>query len=319
MKHIKVYFLLLAGLLASVTSCKDDSIVIVPEWESGIHGLTAFNDDSDDVNFIKGDPSVELAFDIMWNSIDHKNTVEKIDVFILFNETYVDQDGNPKTAKHGGDDGALYMTFEGGEVPADKTPTSFGVSQDDVFTLYGGATFDYYGTGTPLPVWGAGSIRDDRNTDAFKFVDGDAFQMRWEFTTADGRVFSKWSPSVCNEFPGANCVVNWAAVCSQVIAAPAGDWTIAMTDTYGDGWNGAAIKVIVDGVGTNYTIANGSSNTEIVTVPGGTTTLQFEFVSGDWDSEVIFTITSPNANVVAKGGPSPPVGILTLDLCKENG
>jgi hypothetical protein len=113
--------------------------------------------------------------------------------------------------------------------------------------------------------------------------------------------------------------VNWAAVCSLVIAAPAGDWTIAMTDTYGDGWNGAAIKVIVDGVGTNYTIANGSSNTEIVTVPGGTTTLQFEFVSGDWDSEVIFTITSPNANVVAKGGPSPPVGILTLDLCKENG
>lgn len=319
MKKFKIFSLTLGALLAAVTSCKDDSLVVVPEWESAVHGLGVFNEATDDVNFIKGDPSVDLSFDLSWNSIDKKNEVTKIDIFVVFNESYTDPEGIPKTAKHGGDQGKLLLTLEGAEVPANKEVTTFNVSQADVYAIYTGATWDYDGVpGTPAsPVWGAGSIRPDRNTADYKFVDGDSFQLRWAFTTADGRVFDKWSPSVCNEFPGASCVVGWAAVCAQTIINPVGDWTISMEDSYGDGWNDAAIRVVVDGVGTNYTLANGSAGVTVVTVPPGTTTLTFEFVSGDWDSEVTFTIESPSGNIIASGGPSPTVGTLTLNLCDE--
>ena len=322
MKNLNKYLITGIITIGFLMSCKDDSLQVVPEWGSAVHGLGAFSATTDDVNFIKGDPSVELDFDLLWNSIDGKLTVEKIDIYVVFNEAYKDADGNPKTAKHGGDQGRLFMTLEGSSVPSNKELTSFSISQDDLYALYSDATFKYdvtTGDDPVLPVWGAGSIRLDRNTSSFKFVDGDTFQVRWAFTTDDGRVFSTWGVSVCTEFPGANCSVNFAAVCSQVIAEPAGDWTINMTDTYGDGWNGGAIRVTVDGVATDYTLDDGSSGVTVVAVPPGTTTLTFAYVSGDWDSEVIFSIVSAKGNTIAKGGPSPPIGILTLDLCKENG
>ncbi len=314
----KIYRIILASITLvgiSVVSCKDEDRVIVPDWETGVHGRTVLAAGSP-TNFIKGEPTVGLEFDMYWNSIDSKNTVTKIDIYALFNEAYVDQDGNPKIAKHGGDKGKLIATLEGSEVPANREITSFSVDQADLFAAYTGASFDYFGTGA-LPVWGVGSIKADRNTTDKMFIDGDAFQIRWAFTTEDGRVFDKWGISVCTEFPGANCAVNWIVQCSPVILDPPGDYTIIMNDSYGDGWNGAAIKVVVDGVGTDYTLAAGSSGQTVVTVPPGTTTLTFEFVSGDWDSEVTFQIKSPKGNVIAKGGPSPGEGELTLDLCKE--
>lgn len=94
-----------------------------------------------------------------------------------------------------------------------------------------------------------------------------------------------------------------------------GDWTINMVDSYGDGWNGASITVLIDGVGTDYTIA-GASGSATITVPAGSQTLSFEFNSGDWDSEVTFEILGPNGALIGAGGPSPAVGEIILDACK---
>ena len=317
MKKLNKYILVLLAFVAFIPACKDEDLVILPDWESGVHAFAEVSDGSAS-NFLKGDPSVDLSFDMLWNSIDGENTVTKIELFVRFNEAYIDQDGNPRTASHGGSAGLPVLTLEGAAVPADKTPTSFSISQAAIFDVYNGATFDYYGDGNALPVWGAGSISPTRNTTNNIFTEFDTFQVRWTLTTADGRVFDSWSPSVCTEFPGANCSVAWATVCSQVINEPAQDYTIVMNDSYGDGWNGAAIRVVVDGVATDYTIASGSTGTQVVTVPAGTSTLSFEFVSGDWDSEVTFTITSAKGNVIASGGPSPGAGVLTLNLCNEN-
>ena len=77
--------LTLLAALASISSCKDEDRVIVPEWESGVHGLGKFATTTADVNFIKGDPSVDLTIDLLWNSIDHKNEVTRIDLYIAFN------------------------------------------------------------------------------------------------------------------------------------------------------------------------------------------------------------------------------------------
>ncbi len=300
-----------------ITSCKDDDLVLIPEWESGVHGLATFATGSAK-NYIKGDPAIDVDFNLSWNSIDKKNTVTKIRVFLLFNESYMDQDNNPKVAAHGGEEGILYATYEGSEVPANKVPIDLSISQADVFAFYEDAAYDYYGTGE-LPVWGAGSIKAERNTTDKMFIDGDAFQIRWEFTTDDGRVFDNWGISVCTEFPGANCSVNWAAICNPVIEEPEGDYVITMEDSYGDGWNGASIIVSLNGVETEYTVSEAQEdfNEVTITAPPGSTSLTFEFKGGDYDSEVTYQIVSPKGNVIAKGGPSPPVGEITLNLCKE--
>tara|TARA_R110002050_G_scaffold18755_7_gene54446 strand:+ start:5519 stop:6460 length:942 start_codon:yes stop_codon:yes gene_type:complete len=313
MKKINKYFLGLLSITMILQGCKDEDLITLPVWESAVHGYTVVSSASAP-DFKNGDPSVEIDFDLLWKSIDGEATVTQIDLYILFNEAYVDLDGNPKTASHGGSEGELLMSLTGADVPAGNVVTSFTVSQDDVYNLYSTATFDY-GTGS-VAVF-ANPDKPDRDTTNKKFIPGDSFSVKWIFTTEDGRVFDSWSPSVCTEFPEANCQVNWSVVCAEEISNPNGDYTLTLADSYGDGWNGAAITVLIDGVGTDYTLADGATGVEVVSVPPGTTTLTFEFVSGDWDSEASFTIKSPSGNVIANIAAPPTVGPVKLDLCLE--
>ncbi|MEX0291028.1 MAG: hypothetical protein AB3N14_18135 [Flavobacteriaceae bacterium] len=94
-----------------------------------------------------------------------------------------------------------------------------------------------------------------------------------------------------------------------------GDYTLSMQDSYGDGWNGASIRVTVDGVATDYFIDDGSSGSATITIPDTATTAVFEFVSGDWDSEITYQLVAPNGKEAIADGPSPFVGELTLNIC----
>ena len=315
MKTIKYITSMLLAVVAFVTSCKDDR-ELIPVWESGINGEGLITSAAKD--FKRGEPSLPLDIDLKWISVDGKATATKIEVFVLFNENYTDSEGNPAVAKHGGDEGRLLTTFEGAAVPPNRSPVSFSITQTDLYNLYQDATFDY-GDGN-----GAVSVFDDPinpGRDATNlFVPEDDLVIIWRFTGDDGRVFSRWSPSVCTEFPGSNCSVAFGVVCAEEITDPGangGVYEISMTDTYGDGWNGAAIRVIIDGAPTDYTLLAGSSGVTPVLVPADATTLTFEFISGDWDSEVIFSIKSPKGNVIASGGPSPAAGKIKLNLCNE--
>ena len=99
------------------------------------------------------------------------------------------------------------------------------------------------------------------------------------------------------------------------ISNPVGDYTINFYDSYGDGWNNAAIRVFLDGVSTDYTLNDGSVGSQVVSIAAGPASLSFEFVSGDWDSEASFTIVAPSAITIASGGPNPAVGPITLYTC----
>src|SRR5688572_16148432 len=121
MRHIKTYILILAGFLASVTSCKEEGMASeVPTWETAVHGYGVFAPNSPQ-NFVFQNPAIDIDFNLQWVSIDSKNSVTKIEVFVLFNEPFTDPDDNLVTAKHGGDDGKLYATYEGSEIPANRT------------------------------------------------------------------------------------------------------------------------------------------------------------------------------------------------------
>jgi alpha-tubulin suppressor-like RCC1 family protein len=117
-----------------------------------------------------------------------------------------------------------------------------------------------------------------------------------------------------HNFLGDEATVNCTA---QSITNPTGDYVINFEDTYGDGWNGASIKVIIDGEESLYTLDDGYEGSQIVSMPNGTVSLSFEFVSGDWDSEITFTITSPTGATISSEGPEPLPGSVTLYLCEE--
>ena len=210
MKQLKIYTLILAGLLAFITSCKDDSIELVPKWESAVHGLGNFASGSS-ASFVYNQPATDVDLELQWISIDGKASVNKIEVYVLVNESYVDAEGNEKVAMHGGEKGKLYKSFEGGGVPGNRTPVTFSLDQASLYTLYQDAQFNY-GNGT-VSVF-SNPDKPERNT-TNRFIPDDAISARWEFTTTDGRVISKWGPSVCTEFPGANCSVDFGVVCNS--------------------------------------------------------------------------------------------------------
>lgn len=318
MKKYTKYLLSLIAVGITFQSCKDEDLVILPEWESAVHGYAVVNGETTD--FKRGDATVNVNFDLKWKSIDQKNTVTKIDLYVLFNESFKDIDGNNKTVKHGGDAGKLIKTFTGGDVPAENTVKTFSITQGDVYGAYSSASYDYgFGSGT-VSVF-SNPLKPSRNATTNKFIPGDTFTLKWIFTTEDGRVFDSWSPSVCTEFPEANCQKDWTVVCAKTIEQRTGVWTIIGSDDYGDGWNGASIDVIVDGavIGT-FKLEDGAGPvTQTFTVPAGSTSMYFKYTKGSWDSEVIYQIKNPNgntlANVVASDVKSN--GEIKLDLCNE--
>jgi len=319
MKTIKYLALTLAGVFFLAVSCSDDK-ELVPIWESGINGEGTVTSAATD--FKRGNLAVVLDFDLKWISVDSKGSVTKMEVFLSWKESYTDSDGNPAIADHGT---KPIETFEGGAVPANRGTVAFSLSQNDVLALYAGATYDY-GDGVGARDVFANPKAPTRDG-ANPLIDKDAFTITWQFTAADGRVFSAWSPSVCTEFPGSNCQIDFGVVCAEDIplASIAGDWKFDMVDTYGDGWQGGYIGIIVDGVEVDKAFLYSqydpggvplSAGSYTYTAAGSVTTLSFEWNDDNYNSECQFKITSPKGNVVANVT-TVSAGAIKLNLCSE--
>lgn len=96
---------------------------------------------------------------------------------------------------------------------------------------------------------------------------------------------------------------------SVVVKAQTCNLTLEMYDSWGDGWNGASVDIVVDGVSNNYTFTSGSTSTANITA-NISDVVTISFNSGAFDEEVTFTLTDANSNVMFSGGPSPSVGLL---------
>lgn len=310
----------MACALAVVTSCKDDSLELIPEWETAVHAKATIT--STNTDFQYNSPATPLDVALQWISIDQKLTVTKIQLYVLFNENYIDKDGNPAVAAHGGTDGRLFKTLEGSAVPANRTDFAVSLSQAALYTLYSDATFDY-GNGA-VSVFNNPAV-PERDA-AHRFYWEDDLRLRWEFTTDDGRVFKKWGVSVCTEFPNSDCQVDFTVVCAESIQKPAGTWVFDMVDVYGDGWQNGKILVYVDGVKVDEIFIpdsyNPASNPDIASLQDTFTfttgtSLEFRWSVDDYQSETQFKITSPSGNIVADYKAGPPAGKIKLDLCLE--
>jgi hypothetical protein len=148
---------------------------------------------------------------------------------------------------------------------------------------------------------------------------GDVFNYRFEVTLTDGSTWTNVNGNG-NVLGGSyfNSPYLYSVVVACIPTAPvAGDYTLDMQDSFGDGWNGASVRVTVDGVATDYTIDDGLAASASFTIPDTATTATFEYVSGDWDSEVTFQLFGPFGKLAYADGPSPFIGDFTgsLSIC----
>ena len=158
-------------------------------------------------------------------------------------------------------------------------------------------------------------------------IGGDQFTVRFELVLTDGRTFSAENNSgtITGSYfrsPFSNGIT---VVCAPTMPT-AGDWIIATVDSYGDGWNGGGLNIVLDGDTDNPTvIANDMvadvlpasiSQTFTFTVPEGTSTISIKYDAGAFDEEVSFSVTSANGNLVVDVPGDPLAEVELLDYCK---
>lgn len=152
------------------------------------------------------------------------------------------------------------------------------------------------------------------------YTGGDSFSIRYVLNLTDGRSFSNdnlKSTVSGGSYYRSPFYYTVPLVCPP-IAPGAGEWTIEMQDSYGDGWNGASLDVTVDGTDIgSFTLDSGSAGTATFEVPDGAEELVITFVSGAWDSEISFQIYSAAGNLKADVSPSPVAGAQALDYCVD--
>jgi len=114
--------------------------------------------------------------------------------------------------------------------------------------------------------------------------------------------------SNCGTDASSATIVNFATTICDVTNQCT--YTFNLSDSYGDGWNGATITVQQNGITvTTIGMTSGSSATETVNLCDGITT-SIVWNSGSFDSEASFTISDPNGTeIFATSG--TPSGTLT--------
>ncbi|WP_190809509.1 hypothetical protein [Flagellimonas sp. S3867] len=149
---------------------------------------------------------------------------------------------------------------------------------------------------------------------------GDQINIRLVVNLTDGRSFTDVD-ATGNVSGGSffSSPYNYRAniVCPPTVPT-AGEWSIEMQDSFGDGWNNASLAVTIDGETTTFTFNDGAAASFTFDVPAGTSVISIIFSAGDFDEEVTAQITSANGNEVIDLEPSPPVGVELLDYCLDN-
>lgn len=290
--HIKIYlpFVLLCGFLFQ--GCDEGDALIDEIFEETTRGaiLRTIEIRSDEI--LVGSNSLEGEFDVTLEVQDSEmgNLVESIEVYTRFVDN-TNEDGNDLDT-----DDNLFATIPSSEFYTGE----FGLPRLD-YTI----TAQEFASSTGVSI------------DAID--GGDEFRIRFELVLTDGRRFSfnQNTGTLTGSFFRSPFQYTSPIVCSPSTPT-SGEWTIALLDSYGDGWNGAALLVTIDGTETSYTLPEGSSSTETFTVPEGASEIGIVYQSGDFDSEVTFQVTSANGNVVLDLGPSPVAGMQLLDYCPDN-
>lgn len=270
-----------------ITSCDDDGGKVIDEvFAETTRGAVLRTIESGGV-FDRFDTSTTFGFTFEEQDYEDGDLLEKVDLYISFDDN-TEENGDSTVSE------ILIETF----LPADFTDGEFGLPRASYETTLANALSQL------------GLVEGD-------FDGGDAIQFRLILTLTDGRTFTNDDSTGTITGSFFNAPYFYGPVIKCIPPAPVpGEYTIEMEDSWGDGWNGASIDVVIDGESSSYTIDDGTAGTATFTVPEGTTEFTLEFVSGAFDGEVTYEITAPTGETAISDGPSPAVGTITLNICK---
>ncbi|MDY0415830.1 MAG: carboxypeptidase-like regulatory domain-containing protein, partial [Pseudomonas sp.] len=141
--------------------------------------------------------------------------------------------------------------------------------------------------------------------------DGDIIAQTYLDTYADSDVMSdvEYCYTVSQVIEPGVVTPESNELCASVFCATGCDYTMILTDQYGDGWNGASLTVMqgTNEIGT-YTLASGLTTTIAISLCDATeTTLIWN--KGSWDAECGFEMLDPNGEVLVSflAGGAPAV------------
>lgn len=268
-----------------ISSCDDGDKVIDTVFDETTRGAILRTIEADGI-FDRFDTSTTYGFTFEEQDYEDGDLLEKVDLYISF-EDNTEANGDSTV------DEILIETF----LPADFTDGEFGLPRASYETTLANALSQL------------GLVEGD-------FDGGDAIQFRLILTLTDGRTFTNDDSTGTITGSFFNAPYFYAPIIKCIPPAPvAGEYTIEMEDSYGDGWNGASIDVVIDGVETSYTLDSGSAGSQTFTVPEGTAEFTLAFSSGDWDGEITYEIIAPTGELALSDGPTPAVGVQTLNIC----
>ena len=294
MKYLKLILIVTLGFICTISCAPDDNVAIL--LEDGLRpgivvrtlSLTGTTFDFFNV------PESELVVDFEIQAPDG-DVVREVRVFVDFQDnTFFDSEFNTNgtTAV----DETLLQTIPAAELTAGRFdfPTGdFSFSYQELLDALG--------------------LQNNLDT----VFNSDQFVVRVEVELEDGRVFSNDgtnSPSLEDGFFTSPFRYFSTISCPIVVT---GDITIDFEDTFGDGWNGAAIVITNDGEEESFTLDDGGSGSVTVTLPAGVQNQSIAFSGGSFDEEVGYVITRvSDGRVLASFSPSadgPPNGGITLD------
>jgi hypothetical protein len=84
-------------------------------------------------------------------------------------------------------------------------------------------------------------------------------------------------------------------------------YTLSMHDSYGDGWNGGTLQVLINAVPVGTFSASGFGSTDTFTVCTGDS-LELFYTSGSYENENTYLLYDPAWNLVFADGPTPQTG-----------
>jgi subtilisin-like proprotein convertase family protein len=86
-------------------------------------------------------------------------------------------------------------------------------------------------------------------------------------------------------------------------------YTLDMFDTFGDGWNGGSLEVVVNGVSAGVFAAAGNSSTEVIPVCDGDL-VELNYTAGFWEEENTYTLYDSQGGSLFSDGPTPATGLV---------
>ena len=156
------------------------------------------------------------------------------------------------------------------------------------------------------------------------FSGGDVIGVRFAVNLTDGRIISSESRTgyMTQNYFNSPFAYNLSIECFLQGAPLPGSYRIEGQDSWGDGWNGGSIDVLVDGANIgNFTFTSGGSGASgTYVVPSSASSMDFVWNAGSYDSEVTFQIyytdASGNESLFHSDGPSMAAGSLGLVFCQ---